>query len=306
MADIRTDPISGARVIYAPERAGRTSDYHLHQPEVESLDACPFCPGHEHETPAEVDAVRSGSEVSGWQWRVFPNKFPALREPDGCHEVIVESPDHEGSLAAATAAQVKLVLEGWQKRIRARSGKRGIRSVVIFKNQGAAAGATRVHPHSQMVGLPFVPPRLEREVRAAARWRRARRGCPWCASANASPEREVYRNASYLLVCPDVSRFAMETWLLPARHESGFEEARDLDALALALLELLRRIDRALRHPPFNLVLMTAPFGGGRDYHWRIELIPRVGNIAGFEWASGCYINAMPPEEAARVLRASG
>jgi UDPglucose--hexose-1-phosphate uridylyltransferase len=39
------------------------------------------------------------------------------------------------------------------------------------------------------------------------------------------------------------------------------------------------------------------------DYHWHIELVPRLTRIAGFEWGTGFYMNPTPPEDAARFLR---
>jgi galactose-1-phosphate uridylyltransferase len=35
------------------------------------------------------------------------------------------------------------------------------------------------------------------------------------------------------------------------------------------------------------------------DYHWHVELMPRLTGVAGSEWGSGFYINPMPPEVAA-------
>jgi len=60
-----------------------------------------------------------------------------------------------------------------------------------------------------------------------------------------------------------------------------------------------------LSHPPYNYVLHTAPlnFKSSEEYHWHIEIMPRVTRVAGFEWGSGFYINPTAPEEAARFLR---
>ena len=35
----------------------------------------------------------------------------------------------------------------------------------------------------------------------------------------------------------------------------------------------------------------------------KIGMIPKLTELAGFEWGSGFYINPTPPEEAARHLR---
>ena len=82
--------------------------------------------------------------------------------------------------------------------------------------------------------------------------------------------------------------------------------------------EMLRRLFNLLQDPPYNFVLHTAPPVQAelakpgywqtlpRDYHWHIELVPRLSQISGFEWGSGFFINPLPPEDAARFLRATG
>jgi UDPglucose--hexose-1-phosphate uridylyltransferase len=39
------------------------------------------------------------------------------------------------------------------------------------------------------------------------------------------------------------------------------------------------------------------------DFHWHLEIMPRLTRVAGFEWGSGFYINPTPPEDAAKYLR---
>ena len=39
------------------------------------------------------------------------------------------------------------------------------------------------------------------------------------------------------------------------------------------------------------------------SYHWHIEVMPALTQVAGFEWGSGAHINPVPPEEAAEFLR---
>ena len=39
------------------------------------------------------------------------------------------------------------------------------------------------------------------------------------------------------------------------------------------------------------------------DYHWHIEILPRLTRVAGFEWGTGFHINPTAPEDAAKFLR---
>lgn len=85
--------------------------------------------------------------------------------------------------------------------------------------------------------------------------------------------------------------------------------------LTLVLREVLLRIKKCLHDPPYNFLIHTTPnvhAGPKRtgywdtiaaDFHWHIELMPRLTHIAGFEWGTGFHINPTAPEEAAKYLR---
>jgi UDPglucose--hexose-1-phosphate uridylyltransferase len=151
---IRRNPITGDPVLFAPDRAQR--------PRIEQeRDHCPFCAGNEALTPPEL--ARIGEP---WRVRVFPNKYPATEK----HEVIVESPRHDAAFDAITSE----VVEMYVVRYRAHDDAA---SVCIFKNHGAAAGASIAHLHSQVIATSFVPPRVAHEIDAFTR----ARSCPLCA-----------------------------------------------------------------------------------------------------------------------------
>ena len=81
------------------------------------------------------------------------------------------------------------------------------------------------------------------------------------------------------------------------------DELRDLAAV---LGDFMRRLNTTLNEPPFNFMLHTSPLhdAGLEHFHWHLEIIPKLANVAGFEWGSGFFINPMPPEDAAEALRA--
>ena len=84
----------------------------------------------------------------------------------GHHEVVVEGPSHNQPLAARDGeARVGRLLEAWHSRAAALTEDSLIEHVMYFKNQGGIAGASLMHPHSQIVGVPFVP----RNVKSAQR-----------------------------------------------------------------------------------------------------------------------------------------
>ena len=122
-----------------------------------------------------------------------------------------------------------------------------------------------------------------------------------------SGTRIVLETPAFIALAPFAPRFPFETWIMPKRHISCYacSTRDDFKDLACLLQDTLRRLDKALSFPPYNYIIHTSPFKEEINdyYHWHIELMPKLTNVAGFEWGSGFYINPTPPEEAAKFLR---
>jgi UDPglucose--hexose-1-phosphate uridylyltransferase len=329
MAELRRDPITGRWVIISTDRQKRPNDFRIERTTTIGRAHCPFCPGRESLTPPEVLSARqNGSQPNtpGWDVRVVPNKFPALkvegaldRRGDGmfdrmnglgAHEVIIETPDHDRTMAAMSEQEIERVLWAYRERILDLKRDARLKHVLIFKNRGYAAGATLDHPHSQLIALPIVPEFVREELDGARRHFEAKERCVFCDIIHQEMHegaRVIQENADVVAMAPYAPRFAFETWFLPKRHGASFEEAplHVTQSLARVLKGTLQRLDRALETPPFNLIVHTAPFveGVSDHYHWHLELMPKLTRVAGFEWGTGFYINPTPPEEAAKVLR---
>ena len=182
--------------------------------------------------------------------------------------------------------------------------------IMIFKNHGAAAGATLEHAHGQLIALPIVPKHVIEEVEGAKEYYKYKERCVFCDVIRQETDagvRVVSENEGFLTVAPYAPRFPFETWVLPKKHESSFENAPSqvYEALARALKNLLQRAEQVLDNPAYNLVIHSAPVQEGPmdHYHWHIEFMPRLIKTAGFEWGTGFYQNPTPPEEAAKYLR---
>lgn len=329
-SELRKDPIVGRWVILAPERSERPRDYEEASPPRRER-TCPFCPGNEDETTPEVLAYRepgTAADAPGWRLRVVPNKYPALRLATplerrdeglidtvsgfGAHEVVVETPHHDRSLADLEVEAVADVLRSFRERVQELARDQRLRYVLVFENRGAAAGATLEHPHAQIIATPILPKRVHEEMEGALRYYESHERCVFCDIVEQERRagergRLVSETEGFLVLEPYAPRFPYETWILPGDHETSFEKSSDgrVAALARALRGTLRRLDRALDRPAYNYVLHTAPCRSPRleHYHWHLEIMPMVSRIAGFEWGTGFYINHVPPEEAARRLR---
>ncbi len=329
MHEIRKDPILGRWVIIASERSERPTDY-LTPREEPVGGVCPFCAGSEAHTPPEVHAVGDPNRVPngpGWRVRVVPNKYPALRiegelgeqrdgvfermQAIGAHEVIIESPEHTLQLAEMSLDQVQDVVDAYVRRIEDLSRDVRLRYILVFKNQGAEAGATLEHAHAQIIATPVVPKRVVEEIEGAERHFQAHGRCVFCDILDQELRvgtRIVAENDACVALVPFAGRFPYETWILPRHHASRLEslDAAGVRALAELLRGALQRLDRVLARPAFNFVIHTAPNGDGfreAAFHWHVEIMPKLTKVAGFEWGSGFYINPTPPEHAAEQLR---
>lgn len=328
MPEFRKDPVIGRWVIIAENRAKRPSDF-IRPPTPARTGFCPFCAGNEHYTPAEVLAYRhegTRPNTAGWWVRVVPNKYPALQIEGnldkaadgmydrmngiGAHEVIIEHPDHGFQLAGGDVDHVRSILEAWRARLLDLQRDKRFRYALIFKNQGREAGATLEHPHTQLIAIPNVPKRVLEELSGGKRYYDWRERCVFCdiiSQEVATESRIVAENQAFIAVEPYAPRFPFETWIIPKQHESHIEYGREEGLLNLAriLTSTLAKIKAVLGDPPYNFVLHNGPWTGEDlpHFHWHIEIIPKLTNVAGFEWGSGFYINPMPPEMAAGFLR---
>jgi UDPglucose--hexose-1-phosphate uridylyltransferase len=318
-------------VIISTRRRKRPNDFRIERSTTLGGTYCPFCPGREDMTPPEVLAFRQqGGPANGpgWDLRVVPNKFPALqvegtldREGEGlfdrmngigAHEVIIETPDHAKTLATMTEPEIERILWAFRERILDLKKDRRFRYILIFKNHGAAAGASLEHSHSQLIALPIVPDFVREELEGSKRHYEAKERCVFCDIIRqeiASDRRIIQEDADIIALAPYAPRFAFETWILPRRHGARFEEAprQEYEGLAQMLKSVLTRMNRTLENPSYNLIIHSSPFSEESSdfYHWHVELMPKLTRTAGFEWGTGFYINPTSPEEAAQVLRSA-
>ncbi|MGC4001234.1 MAG: galactose-1-phosphate uridylyltransferase [Anaeromyxobacter sp.] len=329
MPELRRDPIVGRWVIIATERARRPNELAQEAPPF-PRGLCPFCPGHEDKTPGEVYVWgrhgHSPANGQGWKVRVIPNRFPALKiegELDrqaegiydrmngiGAHEVIIETPDHQKTTKDLTPAELTEVLLACKSRILDLRNDQRFRYVLLFKNHGAMAGASLEHSHSQLIALPVVPRQVVSELEGSKRHHDLKERCIYCdivGQERKDRSRLVYENDDFVVLAPWAPRSPFETWIVPRRHESNYEaEPRErLAQCAQALGTTLRRLAAALGNPHYNFMLHSNPLrdASSPSYHWHIEVMPALTQLAGFEWGSGFHINPVPPEEAAEFLR---
>ena len=69
--------------------------------------------------------------------------------------------------------------------------------------------------------------------------------------------------------------------------------------------ETIGKVKKLFPNLSYNYIIHSAPVNGEDDadyYHWHIEFMPKLTQVAGFEWGTGFYVNPTPPELAAKYL----
>jgi len=328
MTELRRDPVIGRWVIISTERGKRPSDFGK---EIETGVGkfCPFCPGNEDKTPPEILAYHDPTREKngpGWWVRVVPNKFPALqiegglnRQGEGmydkmngvgAHEVVIETADHAIDFPDLQDKRAEDVLWAFRDRIMDLKKDPRFEYILVFKNKGAAAGASLSHPHSQLIATPVVPRNVRELVNGSKNYYEYKERCVFCDMIKqemTTGQRIVAENDDFVAFVPFAARFPFEVWIIPKVHDSDFEDVQKHEVVNLTRLlqGVLRRVKDVLDNPPYNFIILNSPLRESKlaHYHWHLEIMPKLTKVAGFEWGSGFYINPTPPEEAAKFLR---
>jgi UDPglucose--hexose-1-phosphate uridylyltransferase len=325
MPEVRVDPLTGLKSIVTPDRASRPGGGLSAEPCAPiDPETDPFAAGHEAQTPPEVYAIRpNGGEADtpGWTVRVVPNKYPAL-DPEsvpppafakrdlftasparGRHEVVVNAPDPVPSLALLDVEQVKAAVEVWRERMRAHADQAAYVHVIV--NERREAGASLPHTHAQVYALDFVPAAVARERERFGAYATRTMGGNLLQDLVQEEvklgERIVAIDSEAVLMAPYGARFPYQLMLAPRRPRARFDDDGPTGAALLhdGLCRLARRLGAS---PPLNLWIRTAP-RGTEHFCWRIDVVPRLTNMAGLELGTGVHLNIVAPERAAADLR---
>ena len=328
MPELRQNFMTKEWVVIATERAKRPDQMAVKReakPGVSFSEKCPFCPGHESQTPPEI--LRLPEENgNGWKARVVPNKFAAL-SPDcppertirrsrrsmggfGEHDVIVETPDHSLAMAMMPDSQVADILRIYKIRHDQLSLDPRVAQVIIFKNHGTDAGTSLEHPHSQLIATPVISYQVRQRFQEAMQHFDDFGCCMFCQIIEEELEeqkRVVLTSEHFVAIELFASPAPFCTHIYPRRHMASFSDvsAKEIADLGRVLRTVLAKLYHGLQNPDFNFTIRTAPAEcvGVRYFHWYMSVIPRLTRTAGFELGSGMFINTVIPEEAAEFLR---
>ena len=324
MPELRIDPITGLRVIVAGERGSRPGAFlDVNPRDPIDPESDPFAAGHEDRTPPEVYALRENGD---WKVRVVPNLYPALSdgeadpgtdplasgrgEPDlfasrpatGAHEVVINAPDPVTSLAELDPGQVDTAMSVWRERMRAHDDAAYVHVIV---NEGKEAGASLPHTHAQLYALPFVPAAVARERERFTAYSDRTQGRNLLEDLVQEEvrrrERIVAIDDEAVAIAPFAARVPFHLQVAPRMPIARFSD--DGPTGGRLVHEVLNRLRATLGAlPPLNMWVRTAPRDAA-TFCWRIEIMPRLAQLAGLEIGTGVHLNVLAPEDAAQRLR---
>ncbi len=325
MPQLRKDPIVNRWVIIATERARRPAAFIDPPSTATAQQDCPFCQDASRQaiyTQGDVRVVKSGTPILDVN-KPFDRKKHGLYDvcySHGHHELVIETSTHTANMADLSAAQIQDVFDTYALRMSEHRKDPAVHYVLAYKNYGVAAGSRNIgHARSQIMAVPVLPMRVKEKIDGAKKYFDYHERCVFCDLLDQelqSRERIVAQNEGFVALTPFAPRFPFETWIVPKRHHCDFSKGIEGQSVLLAQLmkDILLRFKIGLNDPSYNYMIQTSPIEHGHlmdhrypsisdDYHWHIELIPRLTRVAGFERGSGFYICPIPPEMSAAFLR---
>lgn len=323
MSVIRRDLFTGDWIIFAANRKERPYDFvKKSEPMEKDYSDCPFCLGNEYKTP---NVLFQNGKDGNWNIRVFPNMYPAVTKEEekaenegfyeslpgnGLHEVLVDTPEHTGVIHNFTVKHIQAILSVLQERYEAIKAKKGIEYIQIFKNCGPEAGMSLMHSHWQIMGIPFLSNYQRRMLAVTKEYYTKNRTCLFChmlEHEQKERKRIIEENNDFMVFVPFAPKLSYEVWIAPKRHVCCFGDIKkeELYSLAELLKHTLRRVNQIRKDMSYNICFMDKiNHVLGEEYcHWYLKIYPRMGSFAGFEFATGSYINPVMPEQAAEFYR---
>jgi UDPglucose--hexose-1-phosphate uridylyltransferase len=338
MNELRKDILLGRWIAVLSESLA-PSEYKLPVERENTVRTCLLCSGHEKETPREIASIRQpGTQANtpGWWVRAIPSFKPVFQiEGDlgrkgfgiydkmnsiGANEILIESPDHDKNPEDLGLEQMIRLITLYRNRIADLNNDPRMRYMLIYKNSGTGSGDIFSHPVSNLVATPVIPINVKDELDNAKQYFSYKERCIYCDIMQEelrTGDRVVFESRDFLCFCPYAAQLPFESWIIPKEHCCAFHEISQdaIEDMGFILMTVLKKLKTLFPGVPFNYYIHTAPnmvprknhwHTLGEDYHWHLEIIPRLVRMSGFEWGSGLFILPTSPEDAAKYLREVG
>jgi UDPglucose--hexose-1-phosphate uridylyltransferase len=315
MIEVRHDKLLNRVVIISPKRALRPHEF-IKEKSQSTITSCPFCPGNEKMTPPATFYYykinnelkhgfdKNGERSSNWLIRIFPNLYPIFSIENSkidYHYVIVDSPNHDDTLASMNEEQIQLSLLGTFELIEKLYKEPSIKYVHAFKNYGKDAGASLSHTHNQLIALTFIPPLIMDEIK------RSQKKCFICKviERERKAKRIIYENKTFVAFVPWSAIQPYEFWITPLKHEP-IPNKDDISDLSQVISLMFKTLYKTVGDVSYNMWFHIAPKENEKimnTFHWHIEVQPKISTWASLELGANVYVNILSPEDATKNLK---
>ncbi|MEK7464655.1 MAG: DUF4921 family protein [Patescibacteria group bacterium] len=338
-SELRQDLVSGDWILISPGRLKRPGAFIKKKTKrvATPINKCPDDFEHPLRDPRRKPILKYMSgrgliknekdDEQNWEIVVLQNRYPAVNHEDklirfhklgpyaaikgaGHHDLVITR-DHYLNFARMSINVLFRVFVAFRDRYLTLLSDKNIAYISIFHNWGPGAGASIYHPHSQIIAIPVVPPGVTRSLEGSLKYFKDHRTCVHCKMIGAEKKikkRIIAENSEAIAFAPYASRLPFEVRVFPKRHRPYFENTYDGELMGVVeVLQLvLKSIEKNLHDPDYNLFIHTSPTIDKkryRYYHWHIEILPKTNILAGFELGTGVELNAIDPDDAAKILR---
>ncbi|MBI2021201.1 HIT domain-containing protein [Candidatus Giovannonibacteria bacterium] len=328
LIEFRKDIVSGDWVLISATTQKKPIFFKPKDSTPLSQDLCPFDnPAKSgQESPLLWLPKPKKNDIKDWWVQIFPNKFPVVMDSRVCpplefdgkyhhktgvgFQEVVVTRDHKRHIGLMKENEIVTLVEAYTARYQALRAEPCVEYILIFHNNGARAGASVPHPHSQILAIPIIPPDVARSLRGSDEYHKKNKKCVHCDIIKweiKEKKRIIFENDLFVAIAPFASKVAFEIRIFPKIHESRFEviDEKQKETLAHAMQTIFYRIFKKLKNPDYNFFIHTLPpkDKNGGHYHWHIEVLPRLTIWGGLELGAGIEVVKFSPEEASKFLR---
>jgi UDPglucose--hexose-1-phosphate uridylyltransferase len=294
---MRRDPVTGDCVVFAPKRQARP-----HPATKKKIEDRFSAKKLEHE---EIFAEfgRGADRIT-----VIGNAFPVFgpQSPLGGHQEILVEGRANRKFSSFSANQMAHVLDAMAERVKdLRRIQRHFKYIVVFKNEGLAAGASQAHAHSQIFALPFVPDRAERMLANRRALSQELKASPHSVIlAEATLERTIYKDSKVIAFADPFTPFSCGVRIILRRRIDNITQTTEAERHSLA--QALHALMPLVRRNKWSYNFHFHDVVEDHEEPFEIRFIPRTNIQAGFEFDAGLFINPITPEQAAEEYRKAG
>lgn len=280
-------------VVIAPQRTKR--------PQKTSSEVVSEKLDESHPIESEESLFEIKGDSGDWHVKVVKNRYPAFlpnnQNAQGAHEVVIETPETHTPFAELSVDQIAHILQAYQQRVQ--HHKESYKYVSVFKNNGARAGASLNHAHSQIIATNITPPLVRMERKALTQYQETHGTSALCDVIRwelTQAQRVVAHTRHSTTLCPYASQLPLEAWVIPNRQHHSITDLSEEEVHSLA--DHLKGVATALTANSIDFNFHLHEGIEDENNHFHIRLLPRISPHGGFEFDTDIFINPISPEYA--------